>query len=97
MLLRSEDNAILARRRAYGQSRVICNVHWQSDVIEGRSVAAAVFARLQSEPEFKAAIASAKTELAAAQKKGLLPQRNCEAETKALSIYPKSASWPASK
>ena len=29
-------DAILARGRAFGESRVICNVHWHSDVVEGR-------------------------------------------------------------
>ncbi|HME33573.1 MAG TPA: phosphatase PAP2 family protein [Terriglobales bacterium] len=29
-------DALLARGRAFGQSRVVCNVHWESDVIEGR-------------------------------------------------------------
>ena len=38
-------DAILARGRAFGQSRVVCNVHWQSDVTEGRFVGAAVVAR----------------------------------------------------
>ncbi|MBW1725663.1 MAG: phosphatase PAP2 family protein, partial [Deltaproteobacteria bacterium] len=31
-----KTDAILARGRAFGESRVICNVHWHSDVVEGR-------------------------------------------------------------
>jgi acid phosphatase (class A) len=92
-----QSDAILARGRAFGQSRVICNVHWQSDVIEGRCVGAAVVARLHADPEFRAAIESAKTELAAVRDKGLPPQRDCEAETEALSQYPLSAPWPANQ
>ena len=43
-------DAILARGRAFGQSRVICNVHWQSDVIEGRFMGAAAVARFTPIP-----------------------------------------------
>ena len=31
-----QTDAVLARGRAFGESRLICNVHWQSDVSEGR-------------------------------------------------------------
>ena len=31
---------------------MVCNVHWNSDVREGRIVAAAVVAKLHSNPEF---------------------------------------------
>jgi acid phosphatase (class A) len=90
-------DTILSRGRAYGQSRVICNAHWQSDVIEGRIVGAATVARLHSVPEFRAAIEAAKSELATVRAKGLKPQRDCDAEAKALSLYPPSAPWPANK
>ncbi|HBD09117.1 MAG TPA: acid phosphatase [Syntrophobacteraceae bacterium] len=87
-------DAILARGRAFGQSRVICNVHWQSDVIEGRLVGAAAVARLHSDPAFRAAIEAAKAELAAVRAKGLKPTRDCEAEAGALATYPPLAPWP---
>jgi hypothetical protein len=35
-------DAILARGRSYGESRLVCNVHWQSDIIEGGFLGAAV-------------------------------------------------------
>ncbi|HHO59193.1 MAG TPA: phosphatase PAP2 family protein, partial [Thiotrichales bacterium] len=35
-------DAILYRGRAYSQSRVVCNVHWQSDINEGRMMGAAI-------------------------------------------------------
>lgn len=92
-----QTDAIIARGRAFGQSRVICNVHWQSDVIEGRFIGAAVVARLHADPEFRAELKSAKAELAFVRKKGLPPQRDCKAETEALSQYPPSAPWPADK
>lgn len=78
-------DAILARGRAFGQSRIICNVHWQSDITEGRFMGAATVARLHADPAFLADLEAAKAELAAVRKKGLKPTRNCTAETEALS------------
>lgn len=77
-------DAILARGRAFGQSRVVCNVHWQSDVNEGRMVAAATVARLHADPAFRADVARAKAELAAARASGAGPARDCQAESLAL-------------
>lgn len=56
---------LVARGRAFGDSRRICNVHWLSDVEEGRIVASAVVARLHAEPEFQADLAAARAEVAA--------------------------------
>jgi acid phosphatase (class A) len=92
-----QTDAILARGRAFGQSRVICNVHWQSDVIEGRFMGAAVVSRLHAEPGFCAAIEAAKAELAIVRAKGLKPLRDCEAEAEALAQYPPLAPWPANR
>ncbi len=92
-----QADAILARGLAFGQSRVICNVHWQSDVIEGRIVGAAVVARLHADPVFRADMESAKAELAAVRAKGLKPVRDCKAEADALAQYPQLAPWPANK
>src|SRR2546427_11066536 len=39
-------DAIQARGRNYGESRLVCNVHWQSDILEGRFMGAAAVARL---------------------------------------------------
>ncbi len=80
------EDAILARGRAYGQSRVICNVHWETDVIEGRFMGAATLARLHADPGFIADLAAAKTELAAVRAKNLKPTRDCTAETAALAL-----------
>jgi acid phosphatase (class A) len=77
-------DAILARGRAFGESRVICNVHWNSDVVEGRFVGAAAAARLHADPAFRAELEAAKAELAAVRAKGLKPTRDCRAEADAL-------------
>lgn len=77
-------DAILARGRAFGESRVICNVHWQSDVVEGRFMGAGTVARLHADATFRADLEAAKAELAAVRAKGLKPQRDCAAEAATL-------------
>jgi acid phosphatase (class A) len=76
---------LMARGREFGQSRVVCNVHWQNDVIEGRMVAAAAVARLHDDPTFLSEMKLAASELEAVRKKGLPPARDCESEAEALS------------
>ena len=73
-------NEILARGRAFTNSRVVCNVHWLSDTEEGRTMASAVVAKLQSNPDFQADVEAAKAEVAAARAKGLKPAGDCAAE-----------------
>jgi len=77
-------DAILSRGYAYGQSRVICGVHWQSDVTAGRVIAAAVVARLHADPVFRAQLEAAKKELAAARAEGIQAVAGCQAEAEAL-------------
>jgi acid phosphatase (class A) len=79
-----QAQAILARGQAFAQSRVICNVHWESDVIESRSLATAVVAELHVDPVFLADLDAAKSELAAVRAKKLAPQRDCRFEADAL-------------
>jgi acid phosphatase (class A) len=79
-----KTDALLQRGHAFGQSRVICGVHWQSDVDNGRVMGAAAVARLQSEPVFQAQAALAKAEIAAARAKGVKSSLNCAGERAAL-------------
>jgi acid phosphatase (class A) len=80
-----QADAILARGRAYGESRIVCNVHWHSDVVSGRMMGAAVVARLHAEPGFQSALAAARDEVAALLEKGGGPDpRDCQAEAAAL-------------
>lgn len=60
-------DVILERGRDFGESRVICNVHWQSDVNEGRFMGAATVARLHANPVFLADLEAAKSEVAIIQ------------------------------
>lgn len=73
-------DALLARGRAFTQSRVICNVHWLSDIEEGRTMGAATVARLQSQPDFLADVETARAEVAAARAAGRAPARDCAQE-----------------
>lgn len=79
-------DAILQRGDAFGFSRVICGVHWQSDVEAGRLIGAATVARLQTDPTFAAQVALARDEVTQAQAKGLKPGSDCAAEAAALAI-----------
>jgi acid phosphatase (class A) len=64
------SDAVLARGRAFGQSRVVCNVHWESDVIEGRFMGAAAVARLHADPAFLADLKAGEVELKVCSRKG---------------------------
>jgi acid phosphatase (class A) len=77
-------DAVLARGRVFGQSRVVCNVHWLSDTEEGRIVGAAVVAKLHSDPQFRADLDAARAELATLRKAGAAPDRDCAAEAASL-------------
>ena len=77
-------DALLQRGYAFGFSRVVCGVHWQSDVDAGRVIGAATVARLQSDETFKAQVALARDEIAQTQAKGLKPAADCAAEAAAL-------------
>ncbi len=58
----TRQTEILKRGYDFGQSRVICGVHWQSDVDNGRLIGAAIVAILHSKPEFIRALEKAKYE-----------------------------------
>ncbi len=77
---------LVARGVAFGDSRRICNVHWLSDVEQGRLMGAAVVARLHADPGFQADLQAAKAEAAAAR--STAPSRNCTQEEAALAPQP---------
>jgi acid phosphatase (class A) len=80
----ARHDAIVARGRSYGESRLVCNVHWQSDIVEGRFLGAAVVSQEHGVAEFRADIEAARRELAEARAKKLTPARDCAAESEAL-------------
>ncbi|MGC4110292.1 MAG: phosphatase PAP2 family protein [Nocardioides sp.] len=81
-LLPDRTTALVARGRAFGDSRRICNVHWLSDVEEGRVTATATFVRLQASPAFTADLDAARRELA--NLPTIPAKRDCAAEAAAL-------------
>lgn len=77
-------DALLARGRAFGESRIICNVHWHSDVLEGRFMGAATVAKLHSDQAFLSDLQAAKGEYLTARHKGHKPQGDCREEAEIL-------------
>jgi hypothetical protein len=80
------ENEILARGRAFGESRIVCNHHWFSDVVWGRFMGAATVARLHADPTFLADLEAAKAEFAALRAQGVPPTGDCQAEAAALAL-----------
>ena len=78
-LIPARASQLVARGRSFGDSRRVCNVHWLSDVEEGRVMATAVVARLHAEPAFRADMEAAREELASAP-----AATSCEREAAAL-------------
>ena len=62
-LFPDHTDAILKRGWEYGISRMVCNVHWHSDVAAGRTMGAATVARLHADKEFVADLEAAKREV----------------------------------
>ncbi len=61
---------ILARGRAFGESRVVCGVHYLSDIEGGRTLATALLAALNGSAEFAADLTAARSELGALRANG---------------------------
>ena len=61
-------------------------MHWQSDVLEGRAVAAGTVAKLHGDAAFKQDLAAAAAELEVLRSSGQAPNVDCSAEAAALSI-----------
>ncbi len=55
--------AIVNRGRAFGESRVVCGVHYLTDIEGGRLTASALVAALHGTPEFETDVAAARAEL----------------------------------
>lgn len=81
-LLPDRATQLVARGRAFGDSRRVCNVHWLSDVEEGRVVATAVLARLHAESAFRADLDAVRSEIAGAR--STLAAPDCARENAAL-------------
>ena len=79
-------DALFSRGIAFGESRVVCNAHWQSDIIEGKVVAAATFALLQKNAAYQQDVSLAAADVTNAKAMGLKPNKDCAAEAAALAV-----------
>lgn len=64
---------ILARGRTIGESRVVCGVHYVSDIEGGRTAATALFAALHSNAQFEADMDLARAEVTKARAAAAAP------------------------
>lgn len=72
---------IMARARAYGESRIVCGMASMSAVEAGHMVASATLAVVRTEPGYTTAMVAARAELAALRKTGTAPSaQSCSAE-----------------
>ena len=85
----SRADAVLLRGQQIGESRVICGVHYPSDIDAGRLVGASAVAALHSNAGFMADYPAAKRELQAAMANGPRPPpAQCQAEAEVLAVRP---------
>ena len=77
------SDELIARGRAYGESRSVCNVHWLSDIKAGQMMATATTARLHANPVFKADLHAARQEVQALRAKQAQPNGDCALEREA--------------
>jgi len=76
-LIPAKASGLMEAGREIGDSRVICGVHYQSDVETGRMLGAAMVAEEHANPQFRADLAAARAELAKAKPAAGAP--NCPA------------------
>lgn len=79
-------DGIFARGLAFGESRLVCGVHWKSDIDAGRVVGAATVSRLHASPVFAAQLALARKEIEAARMSGTKASIDCANESQTLAI-----------
>jgi acid phosphatase (class A) len=65
-LVPSRADALIERGRDFSWSRVVCGLHYPSDVEAGRTVAAGAVARLHADADFRQMMDAARAELARA-------------------------------
>jgi acid phosphatase (class A) len=58
-----KKSAILARADDYAHNRLVCGVHYPSDLVASRQIAAALFGSMSSNPDFRKDLAAARAEM----------------------------------
>lgn len=79
-------NELIQRGFEFGQSRVVCGVHWPTDVEAGRAVGAAVVAQLNSDAVFQSQVAHARQEFKKLRSQFPDGPPGCDAERNALRL-----------
>jgi len=67
-LVPEKSQAILARAAEYAEHRLVCGVHFRSDIAAGQQFGTVLALRLMQNPQFQAQMALARAELRAAQR-----------------------------
>ncbi|WP_051261326.1 acid phosphatase [Desulfovibrio inopinatus] len=80
----AREDTILQRGKAFGENRIVCNVHWYSDIVAGRMVGSAIVARLHANVDFQNDVHAAKHELSTISNHGMATQKGCKQEYDAL-------------
>jgi len=65
-LIPEKAQAILARAKEFGERRLVCGVHFPSDIVAGQQFGTVLAVRLMEKPAFKAEMDAARAELRAA-------------------------------
>ena len=73
---------LIARAQQFGESRIICDTNWQSDLDAGRILAIEAVRQLHANDEFRKELAGARAEFQGATRAGSRPV--CTAESMAL-------------
>jgi acid phosphatase (class A) len=80
--------SLLARARAFGESRIVCGVHNMSAVEAGWMTATTVFAVQHASAAFRADLDAAKTELSTLRRGASVDAAVCAMELKTLAKDP---------
>ncbi len=62
MIVPEKRDAILARADEYAHNRLVCGVHYPSDIVASKSVAYAMIALMETNPQFKKELEAARAE-----------------------------------
>ncbi|RUT24416.1 acid phosphatase [Asaia sp. W19] len=88
-LLPERSAELLQRGRVIGESRIICGVHWASDVASGYQAAGAFAVATLENPEIRALLPKAREELLAMKATGVHPEtERCALEADAAAHSP---------
>nr|WP_244176771.1 phosphatase PAP2 family protein [Acetobacter pomorum] len=75
---------IMQRGRIFGESRIVCGVHWKSDVQAGYMNGSAMFAALQEQPKFTQQMTKIRQEIQALRNDNVAPDaKTCAVEHEA--------------